>query len=259
MNLRDVVRGHRAATTLLAAALPVAAAATLSLVRDSVSGAVSVLVLVAFVVAAGATGVRTAGLAAAVTACASFDFFLTTPYGSFAIGRREDVEATVLLLVIGGIVTETALWGLRQEAASARQAGYLGGLMTTAETLSAHHDSSEEVTRDVAQRIIELLKLDACRFVMGAPPDPASATIQHSGAVVRGGLQLDVDRTGLPVDAAVILPSTAGGEVRGYFVLTAATHVARPTVDQRRVAALLADQVAAWLGGTASDVPRQRA
>ena len=132
-------------------------------------------------------------------------------------------------------------------------------VLTTAETLARRHESRDEVTRDVGERISELLRLDACRFVVGPPPDPTAPTIHHNGAVVRSGHRLDVDRDGLPVDAPVFLPSGAGGEVRGHFVLTAATHVARPSVDQRRVAALLADQVAAWLGGAATDVPRQRA
>lgn len=259
MTLRGVFQRHRLATTVVAATGPAAAAAALSLVREDVSSTIAVLVLVAFVVAAGSTGLRTAGLAAAVSAAAFFDFFLTAPYGSFTIDRREDVEASVLLLVIGGIVTETALWGLRQQAALARQSGYLRGVLTTAETLARRHESREEVTRDVGQRLSELLGLDSCRFVLGPPSDAKAPTLHHDGAVVRGGYPLDVDRDGLPVDAAVLLPSSVGGEIRGHFVLTAATHVARPTVDQRRVAALLADQVAAWLGGAAAtDAPRQR-
>ncbi len=112
MNLRAVIRDHRLATTFVAALLPLAAAALLSLVRDTVSSATAVLVLVAFVVAAGTTGIRAAGLAAAVSAVAWFDFFLTEPYNSFAIVGAADLEAAVLLLVIGGIVTENRPVGL---------------------------------------------------------------------------------------------------------------------------------------------------
>jgi K+-sensing histidine kinase KdpD len=249
MNLRAVVREHRLATTFVAALLPLVAAAVLSLLRDTVSSATAVLVLVAFVVAAGATGIRSAGLAAAISAAAWFDFFLTEPYNSFAIYGPNDLEATVLLLVIGGIVTETALWGLRQQAELSRQSGYLGGVLATAETLAAHHESRDEITQAVAQRIVEVLELDSCRFVSGPRPDPGAPTLEQDGSLVRDGHRLNVERDGLPVDSTMVLPVRSGGQVRGYFVLVAATHVARPSAEQRRVAALLADQVAGWLNG----------
>ena len=171
MNLRTTVREHRLATTVVAALAPLATAALLSLVRDSVTAATAVLVLVAVVVAACATGVRAAGLAATLSAVAWFDFFLTEPYNSFTINDANDVEAAVLLLVIGGIVTETALWGLRQEAALSRQTGYLGGVLATAETLAAHHESRDEVTQAVAQRIVEVLtSTPAASSQAHAPP-----------------------------------------------------------------------------------------
>ncbi|SES46151.1 protein of unknown function [Pedococcus cremeus] len=254
MNLRSVIRAHRLATTVLAAGLPLAAAALLSLVRDTVGTPTVVLVLVACVVVAGATGLRSAGLAAAVSAAASFDFFLTQPYGSFAIHDAEDLEAAVLLLIIGGIVTETALWGLRQEAALARQSGYLGGVLATADTLARHHESAEDVTESVGRRITELLDLDSCRFVPGPPPNPGAPTFHHDGALVRDGYQLNIERDGLPVDAAMYLLVRSGSQVRGHFVVTAATHIARPSLEQRRVAALLADQVAGWLAGSGQHV-----
>jgi hypothetical protein len=40
------------------------------------------------------------------------------------------------------------------------------------------------------------------------------------------------------------------GELRGRFLLTASSHVARPSAQQRRVAVLLADQVASLLPAT---------
>ena len=249
MNLRTTVREHRLATTVVAALAPLAAAVLLSLVRDSVTAATAVLVLVAVVVAACATGIRAAGLAATLSAVAWFDFFLTEPYNSFTINDANDVEAAVLLLVIGGIVTETALWGLRQEAALSRQTGYLGGVLATAETLAAHHESRDEVTRAVAQRIVEVLDLDSCRFISGPRPDPGAPTLEQDGSLVRDGHHLNVERDGLPVDSTMVLPVRSGGQVRGHFVLTAATHVARPSAEQRRVASLLADQVAGWLNG----------
>ena len=101
----------------------------------------------------------------------------------------------------------------------------------------------------VAQRIVEVLELDSCRFVSGPRPDPGAPTLEQDGSLVRDGHRLNVERDGLPVDSTMVLPVRSGGQVRGHFVLTAATHVARPSAEQRRVAALLADQVAGWLNG----------
>ena len=78
---------------------------------------------------------------------------------------------------------------------------------------------------------------------------PGGPILQRDGSVTQGSATLDVDRSGLPVDRSVLLPvhggGTGGGRApRGFFELTSASHVTRPTADQRRVAALLADQVA---------------
>jgi K+-sensing histidine kinase KdpD len=247
MDLRRLPRRHRGITVLVAAVVPLAAAAVLSLFRGTLTAATDVLVLVAVVVVFGATGIRAAGLAAALSAAAWFDFFLTEPYGSFTIDDPNDLEAAIILLAIGGVVTETALWGQRQEAALSRETGYVNGVLATAQSVSESRDSAEEVTRTVAQRIRDLLDLDSCSFVTGGRLDDLDPTLQHDGSVTRGGQLLAVDRDGLPPDSAVVLPVRVAGEVRGRFLLTASSHVARPSAQQRRVAVLLADQVASLL------------
>ncbi|MGZ8749735.1 MAG: DUF4118 domain-containing protein, partial [Pseudonocardia sp.] len=96
--------------TLVAAVLaPVAVSALLSLVRGLITNNNAALVLVLVVVAVAATGDRVAGLVAAVVSAAAFDFFLTQPYLTFAINQRDDIEAAVLLALIGLAVTEIAL------------------------------------------------------------------------------------------------------------------------------------------------------
>lgn len=247
MDPRRAARQHRTATVVGAAVAPLAVAAALSLVRDSITAATAVLVLVALVVVAGATGIRAAGLVAALSAAAWFDFFLTAPYGSFAITKSNDLEAAALLMVIGGVVTETALWGQRQEACLSREQGYLDGVLTTAETIAQPGRSRDEVTTAVAQRITEVLRLDTCTFVVGDSLDPTAPTLRPDGSVARGEHRVNVERDGLPVESSVVLPVRAGGQVRGHFLLTAASHVVRPTLEARRVAVLLADEVAGSL------------
>jgi hypothetical protein len=56
---------------------------------------------------------------------------------------------------------------------------------------------------------------------------------------------VDVDRNGLPTDDEIALLVRHGDSTLGRFQLNAATRVARPSLQQRRVAVLLADQIAA--------------
>ncbi|TQJ51230.1 DUF4118 domain-containing protein [Phycicoccus sp. SLBN-51] len=255
MDLRRLPRAHRGVTALAAAVLPLVAAWVLSLFRSDLTAATDVLVLVAFVVLFSATGIRAAGLVASLSAAAWFDFFLTEPFGSFAIDKPNDLEAAVLLLVIGGVVTETALWGLRQEAALSRQTGYVDGVLATAEAVSTRRQSPEQLTTAVAGRIREVLGLDSCTFEAGGSPDASAATLHHDGTLTYDDTTVDARRDGLPVDSAVVLPVTIGGELRGRFLLTATSHVARPTPEQCRVAVLLADQVAGALPASGSAAP----
>lgn len=134
----SLLQRHRAWLLLGSTGLPIVAAALLSFLRSGIASGTAVLVLVVLVVAASATGVRAAGLLAAVAGGVGFDWFLTEPYGTFAISRAEDVETLVLLIVVGVAVTELALWGLRQQAHASRRTGYLDGVLATAETVAEH-------------------------------------------------------------------------------------------------------------------------
>lgn len=243
MQLVQLTTHRRPWVVAGAAFAPLVLCAAIGAVPDSVPDASAAVALVVVIVAAAATGVRAAGLVAAASSATWFDFFLTQPYRSFAIDSAEDVEVAVLLLVVGIAVTELALWGQRQRADLGRQRGYLDGVMATAEAVAQDVDVAR-VTTAVAARIREVLDLDRCEFVAGHTL-PGGPVLQRDGSVTHGGTSLDVDRSGLPVDRAVLLPVHGERAPRGYFVLTSASHVARPTVDRRRVAVLLADQVAA--------------
>lgn len=244
MQWEQLRERHRPAVVTASAFAPFALCAAIGAAPDSVPDASAGLALVVLIVAAAATGLRAAGLAAAVSSAVWFDFFLTRPYRSLAIRSAEDVEVAVLLLVVGIGVTELALWGQRQRADVSRQRGYLDGVMATAESAARDADLVT-VTASVAERIRQVLDLDRCEFVPGPLP-PGRALLARDGAVTREGTSLDVDRSGLPVDRQVLLPVQHGRAPRGYFVLTCASHVARPTRDQRRIAVLLADQVGSW-------------
>src|SRR5262245_6486082 len=85
----------------LGALLPIAVAALLVGVRGEIESANIALILVLTVVVAAVTGGWRAGAIAAVVSALSFDFFHTRPYLRLTIDSQDDVETTVLLLIVG--------------------------------------------------------------------------------------------------------------------------------------------------------------
>ena len=248
MGTTDIRTGYRGAQRVIAVVLPFLVALGLAALGDTLTTATSVLVLVLVVVGVGAAGDRVAGVLAAVSSGLWFDFFLTEPTGQFAIKDPDDVEVVVLLVAVGVAVTEIALWGLRQQARAARRAGYLDGVLESADLAARGGVATAQARRRVADRIAEVLDVDHCRFVPDAVPPLGAAALHRDGSVQRGGVAVDVDREGMPADVETCLAAPAGG---GHVRITASTRVARPTREQRRVAVLLADQLAP--GASASD------
>jgi K+-sensing histidine kinase KdpD len=240
-------RRRRALVLSLSVAAPVVIGALSGSMRDRVSTTSAALVLVVCVVVAGTSGQRVAALMAALSAGISFDFFLTQPYYSLAISDTDDLEVTVLLLVIGVIVTEATMWGLRQESRAARRSGYLEGALRAAENAHSRDMPTPTLIRFTAAQITEVLGVSACRFVPGPVHDSRLALLHHDGRVTRNDKILDVEKNGLPVDGETALEVRRGTETLGHFVITSASAMAYPTAEQRRVAVLLADQVAGAL------------
>jgi len=224
---------------------PLLTSAALATVRDSVTAATSVLVLVVWVVAAAATGDRLAGVLAGVSAGVWFDFFLTAPYLRFTIAEADDIEATILLVVISLAVSEVALWGYRQQNQAARRSGYLEGVLAAARAVAEGNMPPATVVDVVAHQISEVLGADSCRYVEGPVRDARIAVLDHDGVLTRNGQAVDVDRVGLPTDEYVAVLVRRGPDVAGHFLLTTTSHRTYPTREQRRIAVLMADQVAA--------------
>jgi K+-sensing histidine kinase KdpD len=203
------------------------------------------LALVLVVIAAAATGVRWAGIVAALSGTVCWAFFLTQPYQQIAITNREDIATAVLLTLVTLAVAEI-LWGRRQQARASEQHDYLGGVLRTAGIVAAGSSHTEGVIVHVADQLVELLGIDDCYFDSDTH-DAAPAAIVRDGTVVRRGRDLEVERFGLPTDCEIELRVHHDGITRGRFLLVASTRVARPSVAQRQVAVALADQVGAAL------------
>lgn len=249
MGAEELIRRHRATLVVLAALAPLAACALLAVFRDRLANSNEALVLVLLVVATAATGLRSAGIVAALSSTVWFDFFLTEPYQSFTINSSDDVETAVLLVVVGLAVTELALWGRRQQARASRRQGYLNGVTGTAELVAAGNSAADDLLDRIGAQLVEVLGIDAARYV---PSEPAGLPVLgRDGTLSRSGRTVDVGRFGLPTDDETALPVLHGGAGHGHFRLVAATRVARPTAEQRRVAILLADQAGAALATAA--------
>jgi len=239
MSRRDTV------AVLAGLTAPLVLAALLAPFRASFPNTDAALALILVVVAVAANGYRLAGLLAAASAAAWFDFFLTRPYETFDITRRVDVETTVLLLVIGVAVTEIAVWGRRQHAVANRRAGYLDGIHAAARA-AATGSSAIALIDQVAGQLTRLLSLESCRFQYGAAGLGRPARLRHDGTVVVAGQPWDTGAEGFPRDMDTELVIEGGGVFRGRFLMTPRPE-ARPTLEQRLLAAALADQVGAAL------------
>ena len=220
----------------------------LSLARDAVDNANAALVLVLVVVGVAATGRRLAGIVAALSATVWFDFFLTEPYLTFTINDQNDIETAVLLTLVGLAVTEIALWGRRHQGRASRREGYLAGVITAARTAVSGRSEPEALVAGIAKQIGQVLEVDRCVFERGAASgDHDQPRLNQDGSVTVAGRTIDVARAGLPTDDVIELPIERAGVRQGRFLITAATRISRPTLEQRQVAVTLADQAAAGL------------
>jgi hypothetical protein len=225
----------------------------LSLARDQVSAVNAVLALVVVVVAVAAVGSRAAGVVAALSAAAWFDFSWLPPYDTFTIAQRDDVETAVLLVLVGLAVTEVVLWGRRRQADASRREGYLGGVVRAATMVAQGEATSGVALTTVAHQIEEVLGVERCRWVEGPPR--AGAVLDQDGEVRRDGRVLDVRRAGLPVDDVTVIPVVRRGVALGRFEVASGSHTFWPTLEQRLVALTLADTVAALVTPPAPSRP----
>jgi K+-sensing histidine kinase KdpD len=233
---------------LLALATPLALAAILVPFRASFPNTDAALAMLLVVVAVAANGYRLAGILAAVSAAAWFDFFLTRPYERFSINRRTDIETTVLLLVIGVAVTELAVWGRRQHTAASRRAGYLDGINAAAQAVAAG-GSPAALIDQVSGQLTQVLSLRSCRFQYGVAGIGQPARMHHDGSVAAANRSWDVDAEGFPPGNDTELLVESGGVFQGRFLMTPAAG-GRPTLEQRLLAVALADQVGAAIATT---------
>ncbi|MFF5139003.1 DUF4118 domain-containing protein [Streptomyces sp. NPDC013157] len=222
---------------------PFLAALALVPFRTGLSHTNAALVLVVVVVAVATLGSRTAGVLAALSAAAWFDFFLTRPYETFDITASADIETAVLLLVVGVIVSQLAARARRLEVITVTDAAYLSRIHRTAE-LAHSSGSANTVVDHVRRELTDLLGLRACRFeygtLLGQPP-----RLHNDGGVTAGRRSWNVDTAGWP-EGDIELRAYGNGRYLGRFMLTPGPGPV-PPLQARLVAVTLADQAGSAL------------
>jgi len=239
----------RASWIVVAVVAPIAVAAALVPLRDNTLNVNIALVLVVIVVIVAVAGGRAAGAVAAVTAAIAFDFFHTRPYLRLTIESRNDVETTVLLLLVGLTVGHVAANGRRARRREDMRSGEIRRIYRLA-ALGARGRAPSDVIEAGRVELTALLDLRACRF------DPAPFTgefqrLERSGVVAWRDYRMQADGFELP-DAGVELLVMGRGRLLGRFVLdpTPGTGV---SLEQRVVAVALADQVGAVLAAPTAE------
>jgi hypothetical protein len=226
--------------------LPLAAAAILLPFRSSWSNTNVALLLVVVIVGVSAIGSRVAGVVAALSAVAWFDFFFTVPYYQFAIRGSADLTTAILLLVTGLAVAQLAARARRLKVVTITDASYLA-LIHEAAAMSAAARSPAMIVDYVNDQLVGLLGLESARFEYGAllghPP-----RLEPDGSVTAGRIPWDVEAAGLPLEE-IELRTFGNGRYYGRFMLKARPD-ARPPLQARLVAVTLADQAGRALGAS---------
>lgn len=243
MALSDWLARRRAVVWVAAVFLGPVLAGLLTLARPQLHENHVTLVLVLAVAIVSATGLRPAGLVAAVTTALAYDYFWTEPYYSFRILDTQDILTVILLVLVGGAIEQLSWWAGRQRATAARRLDYLTALRRAAEPIAP--ETHAAALQAVSDTIVTVLDADSCRLVLD---QPLPGTVLHDdGSITRGGRVMDVDREGLATDDVIAIPVPRHDRRPGYFAVVAATHVARPRAEQRQVAGLLAHLAAGSL------------
>jgi hypothetical protein len=224
-----------------AVVLPLAVAAALVPVRDHTLNTNIALVMVVVEVIIALPGRRFAAVIGGLGAGVWFDFFHVRPYYSFTIARRNDLETTVLLLIVAVAVGELTArgrdWSARAEVAT----DDIARIHAVAE-MSASGADVDQLVLAVENELVDLLSLRRCTFDNSFAERPG-AFIEREGGVMWGNLRWEPSRMGLPSNEVSLIVQGQGRPF-GRFVLVPT--VGHPVeLDRLTVAVALADQVGA--------------
>jgi K+-sensing histidine kinase KdpD len=211
----------------------IALGALLVLVRGEIIPANAALALVLPVI-----GGRRAGIAGAIVAALSFDFFFTTPYLSLKIEHHNDIETTFILLVVALVVAEIGIRARLNRGDAQTSKSELDRLYRIAE-IAARTPDPADVVLAVQAECIGLFGLEDCFYEASA--SSVLPRLGRNGAIEDATLKLHGRDFVLP-EEGIELPVRARGSSFGRLVLVAAPNTPA-SMEQRRVAVALADEL----------------
>jgi hypothetical protein len=226
---------------------PVAVSGILVAFREQFRPSNAALVLVLVVLASAVVGGRWGGATAAIVSALCFDFFFTRPYYSFTINSRDDIETTIVLLIVGLAVGELVV-RTRRSRQVARASRREVEQVRRVSALRAGGEAAGKLIQILQRELVEALDVRDVRFER----PPFATALPRLG---HGSVTVPAQENGTPVGPRneVELPVWGQGREFGRFVLvlpTASTGISI-NPDDRALAAALADQLGAALAATA--------
>ena len=240
----------------------IGAAGVLVSVRGTIDNTNIALIMVVVVVAAAAVGGRAAGAVTAVVATMAFDFFHTEPYLSLSIESADDVETTILLLLIGLLVGQLALIGWRRQEDASEGRSEVERLYRVAEQ-AAEGGATQDLIAAVRAELGDLLSLADCTYHPGPPPTELAA-LSPRGWVDVGPVHRSTDDGPVLPASGFTIPMRSRGVVVGHLVCLPVAG-AGVSFERRRVAVAVADTLAMVLAvdatsaatGSAQKIPNR--
>ena len=156
---------------------PLALSGIMVAFRGEIRTTDAALVLVLAVLAAALLGGRRGGFVSAIVAALSFDFFFTKPYYSFTINSRDDIETTIVLLVVGLVVGELVVRARQSRLLAEASQREVHRVRRVAE-VGAGGGAAGRLVDVVRNEVVELLgaRARASSARRSRRPSPASAT-----------------------------------------------------------------------------------
>jgi hypothetical protein len=225
---------------------PLAVSGILVGFRDQFGSSNAALVLVLVVLAAAIAGGRGGGVVSAVVSALCFDFFFTRPYYSFTIDNRDDIQTTIVLLIVGLTVGELVV-RTRRSRRIARQSRREVEQVRRVAALGAGGETAGKLIQLLQRELVEALGVRAARFER----PPFATALPRLG---HGSVTVPAQANGTPMGPGneVELPVWGQGREFGRFVLVLAEDSTGISInpDDRALAAALADQLGAALAAT---------
>lgn len=225
-----VSRIHRIRWVIAGLVLPICVAIALVPVRDDIDRSTAALTLVVPVVFVALRGGRGPAAAAAVVAPLAFDVLLTRPYQQLEIAVAADLEATVILSVVG--VTVAALVSRTADARTlAAVRGREVRSLELAAAIAHERGGQEAMAVRAGEALSELLELRSCRWSPGYR-GAAYPVLDVDGEVAGRAHE---DRAPLPPTGAEIPVHAAGREIGRFVVVPSSS---KPVSREERLVAL---------------------